>query len=87
MSTLTRSAARIETKILTECDEAESFCSMLAFYLQDKAHWKSNPHSAVLMAGISDLIDETRFGIEQSRQSALQDAHDTAGDMGRSAAE
>lgn len=87
MTTLTRATSRIETKILTECDEAESFCSMLTFYLQDKAHWKSNGYAAILMAGISDLIDETRFGIEQSRQGALQDAHDTAGDMERSAAE
>lgn len=86
MSTLTRATSRIETKLLTECDEAESFCSMLAFYLQDKAHWKSNPYALDLINQVSDLIDETRGEIEKGRNSARQDANDTAGDMKRSAA-
>lgn len=86
MNTMSRSTERIEASILKECDEGESFCSMLAFWLQDKAHWRSNPFASDLMNQVSDLIDDTRAEVEKSRNSATQDAHDTAGDHRRSAA-
>lgn len=81
-----RATDRQEQSILSECDGAESFCSMLTTWLEDHKHWMSNGHARDLMNQVSDLISDQRAEIEKDRCSAAQDAADTIGDAKRSAA-
>ena len=87
MDHATRTAiAGVETKLLDECDGAESFCSMLEGWLDQHKHWLRNELAADLINGIRDEISDTKAAIEKARASAAQDAHDTAGDHKREAA-
>ena len=86
MSTLTRAIERQEQSILSECDGAESFCSMLEGWLEQHKHWLSNGYAADLINQTSDLISDTRAEITKARETSADDAADTVGDAKRDAA-
>lgn len=84
---LNEAVAKFTRKFEGSADEAESFCDMLAGWLEQHKHWRSNEHAADLMNGIEDLISDCRHSAQREREDAGQDALDTAREARRESRE